>query len=150
MERTFIAIKPDAVQRGLIGQIIERFERKGFKIIALKMMQSTRELAEKHYEEHKGRDYFERLVEFIVSGPIVAMVIEGDNAVAVARRMMGSTKPQEAEVGTIRFDLAQVKEMNIIHGSDSANNAKREIGVFFSEAELIDWEHNAERWLYEK
>ncbi len=149
MERTFVAIKPDAVQRGFIGQIIERFERKGFKIVGLKMLLPTRELAEKHYEEHIGREYFERLVAFIISGPLVAMVVEGNNAISVVRRMMGSTKPQEAEVGTIRFDFAQVKEMNIIHGSDSVNNAKREIDVFFKEDELIDWHHDVERWLYE-
>ncbi len=150
MDRTFVAIKPDAVQRGFIGQIIERFERKGFKIVGLKMLKPTRELAEKHYEEHIGRDYFERLVAFMISGPVIAMVVEGKNAVSVVRRMVGSTKPHEAEVGTIRFDFAQVKEMNIIHGSDSIENAKREIDVFFREDELVDWHHDLELWLYEK
>ena len=135
-ERTFIAIKPDGVKRNLIGRIITRFEEKGYKIIGLKLLLPTLELAEKHYEEHKGKPFYPRLINYITSGPIVAMVIEGDNVIAESRRMMGSTRPEEAEAGTIRFEYAICKEYNIIHGSDSVESAEREIGIYFKPEEL--------------
>ena len=140
MERTFIAVKPDGVKRGLIGNIIERFERKGYKIIAMKMLQPTREIAEKHYAEHVGKPFYERLIWYITSGPIVAMVIEGENVVQGARHIMGATRPDEADVGTIRADFAQKMEYNIVHGSDSVENAEREIGIYFTADEICrEW-----------
>ncbi len=140
MERTFIAVKPDGVKRGLIGNIVERFERKGYKIIAMKMLQPTLEIAEKHYEEHVGKPFYNRLINYITSGPIVAMVVEGDNVVKGARHIMGSTKPDEAEVGTIRADYAQTTEYNVVHGSDSVESAEREIGIYFKPEEICrDW-----------
>ena len=132
MERTFIAIKPDAVQRGLIGEILQRFEKKGFKIIGLKFVQLDRETAEKHYAEHVGKPFYEKLVRFITSGPIVVMAVKGKNAVEVSRRMMGATDPSKADVGTIRADFAQILERNVIHGSDSKESAEREIKIHFN------------------
>ena len=140
MERTFIAVKPDGVKRGLVGNIIERFERKGYKIIAMKMLQPTKELAAKHYEEHFGKPFYNRLINYITSGPIVAMVVEGNNVVKGARHIMGSTKPDEAEVGSIRADFAQTMEFNVVHGSDSVDSAEREISIYFSPEEICrDW-----------
>ncbi len=140
MERTFIAVKPDGVKRGLVGQIVSRFERKGYKIIAMKMLQPTLEIAAKHYEEHVEKPFYNRLINYITSGPIVAMVVEGDNAVAGARHIMGSTKPDDAEVGTIRADFAQSKEYNVVHGSDSVASAEREIAIYFKPEEVCaDW-----------
>lgn len=150
MERTFVAIKPDAVQRGLIGEIIRKFEKKGFKIIGIKFMHIDEDTAQRHYGEHKEKPFFEKLVKFITSGPIVAMVIEGNNAIAAARKLMGKTDPKEADPGTIRADYAQTKERNIVHGSDSSESAKREISIFFNESEIIDnWHRDIHDWLYE-
>ncbi len=150
-ERTFIAIKPDGVKRNLIGRIITRFEEKGYKIIGLKLLQPTMELAEKHYEEHKGKPFYPRLIEYITSGPIVAMVIQGPNVIAESRRMMGSTKPEEAEAGTIRFEYAINKEYNIIHGSDSPQSAEREIKIYFKDEELCpNWTTMLEMIMDEK
>lgn len=140
MERTFIAVKPDGVKRGLVGNIVERFERKGYKIIAMKMLQPTQEIAAKHYAEHVGKPFYNRLINYITSGPIVAMVVEGDNVVKGARHIMGSTKPDEAEVGTIRADFAQTMEYNVVHGSDSVESAEREIAIYFKPEEICrDW-----------
>lgn len=140
MERTFIAVKPDGVKRGLVGNIVERFERKGYKIIAMKMLQPTQEIAVKHYAEHVGKPFYNRLINYITSGPIVAMVVEGDNVVKGARHIMGSTKPDEAEVGTIRADFAQTMEYNVVHGSDSVDSAEREIAIYFKPEEICrDW-----------
>lgn len=136
MEKTFVAIKPDAVKRGLIGKIIERFENKGYKIIAMKMLQPTLELAQKHYQEHLGKPFYDNLIKFITSGPIVALVLEGDDVILGTRHLMGSTKPNEAEVGTIRSDFAQSKEFNVVHGSDCAASAEREIAIYFKPEEL--------------
>ncbi len=135
-ERTFIAIKPDGVKRNLIGRIITRFEEKGYKIIGLKLLLPTLEHAEKHYAEHKGKPFYPRLIKYITSGPIVAMVVEGPNVIAESRRMMGATRPEEAEAGTIRFEFAVNKEFNIIHGSDSKESAEREIAIYFKEEEI--------------
>ena len=135
-ERTFIAIKPDGVKRNLIGRIITRFEEKGYKIIGLKLLLPTLEHAEKHYAEHKGKPFYPRLIKYITSGPIVAMVIEGPNVIAESRKMMGATKPENADAGTIRFEYAICQEYNIIHGSDSPESAEREIAIYFKEEEL--------------
>lgn len=150
MERTFVALKPDSVQRGLIGEIIQRFEKKGFKIVGLKFVQLDRQTAEKHYEEHLGKPFFEKLVTFITSGPIVAMVLQGVNAVEAVRKMMGSTDPKNADIGTIRADLAHTKERNIIHGSDCVLSAEREIKIHFNESELVfGWQRATDDWLIE-
>ncbi len=151
MQRTFVAIKPDAVKRELIGEIITRFERKGFKIIAMKMLHLSRKKAEAHYAEHVGKPFFENLVRFITSGPIVAMVLEGCNAIESVRKLMGKTRPDEAEEGTIRAQYAQSKESNIVHGSDCPESAKREIELYFTEEELCtNWETISEIILREE
>ena len=139
-ERTFIAIKPDAVQRGLIGKIISRIEEKGYKIVALKMLQVTLEQAAKHYEEHFGKPFYPNLVKFITSAPIVAMVVEGRNVIAGMRQIMGKTNPADADIGTIRGDFSPEMSFNVIHGSDGPESAKREIAIYFNENEICgDW-----------
>ncbi|HTG71818.1 MAG TPA: nucleoside-diphosphate kinase [Candidatus Udaeobacter sp.] len=147
MERTFLMIKPDGVQRGLIGEIVSRFERKGLQLSAAKFMVISRELAERHYEEHKGKGFYEPLLDFIVSGPVFAMVWQGDNVIALSRALIGKTDALDAFPGTIRSDLAVHTNFNLIHGSDSAANAEREIGIFFSKEELVDYEHTIQRWI---
>ncbi|MEF8879567.1 MAG: nucleoside-diphosphate kinase [Candidatus Thermoplasmatota archaeon] len=148
-ERTFVMIKPDAVQRGLIGEIIKRFERKGLKLVAMKMLSVDRALAEEHYGVHKGKPFFEPTVEFITSSPVVAMVIEGENAIGLVRNMMGETDPSEASMGTIRGDFGQFIGRNIVHGSDGEDTAEFEIGLWFDEDELVDYERIDETWLKE-
>ncbi len=149
MERTYLMVKPDGVQRGLAGEIIARFEKKGFKIAALKMLRISRELAEKHYGEHVGKPFFENLVGFITSGPVVAMVIEGKDAISAAREMMGATNPLKALPCTIRGSYGIDIGRNIIHGSDSPESAQREIALFFKEEELIDYSRAVDCWIYE-
>lgn len=149
MERTYLMVKPDGVQRGLAGEIIARFEKKGFKIAALKMLRISRELAEKHYGEHVGKPFFKNLVGFITSGPVVAMVIEGKEAISAAREMMGATNPLKALPGTIRGSYGIDIGRNIIHGSDSPESAQREIALFFKEEELIDYSREVDCWIYE-
>ncbi len=149
VERTFVAIKPDGVQRGLIGEILIRFEQKGFKLIGLKQITASRELAEKHYGVHRDRPFFSGLVDFITSGPVVAMVWEGDGVIASARKLIGATKPLEAEPGTIRGDLAINIGRNVIHGSDGVDTAAFEIGLWFQEAELNDWIPSDQSWRVE-
>lgn len=136
IEKTLILLKPDAVIKGVCGQIIERFEKRGFKIVALKMLQLTKEQAEVHYQEHKGKPFFQELVNFIISGPLIAMVISGENAIKASRNMMGSTNPIDALAGTIRGDFALNVRNNMIHGSDSLVSAEKEIKYFFTESEL--------------
>jgi nucleoside-diphosphate kinase len=148
-ERTFALIKPDGVKRGLVGEIIGRFEKKGLKIVAIKTVQVTRELAEQYYQEHMGKPFFEGLMSYITSGPSVAMVLEGKDAVAVVRKMMGVTNPAQAEPGTIRGDLAMFTGRNVIHGSDSPVSAGREIALFFKREELHDYARADEGLLYE-
>ncbi len=131
LENTLVLIKPDGVKRGLIGEIISRFEKKGFKIVNMKMLQMTKALAEDHYAEHKGRPYYDRLIEYITSGPIVAMVLEGDDAVNIARIMIGKTSPSESLPGTIRGDFSMNVTVNVIHASDSIESAEKEIKRFF-------------------
>lgn len=136
MERTFIAIKPDGVKRGFIGKILQRFEDKSYKIIGLKMINVTDKQAQAHYAEHEGKDFYQELIEYITSGPIIAMVLEGHNVIAGARHIMGKTNPDEADVGTIRGDFSQVKQYNTVHGSDCKDSAEREIAIYFKEEEL--------------
>ncbi len=149
MERTLILIKPDAVQRGLAGEIISRLERRGLKFVALKLMQVDDSLARRHYAEHEGKPFLESLVGFITSSPLIAAVLEGPNAITAARTMMGKTNPQEAAPGTIRGDFAVYIQYNLIHGSDSPESAKREIELFFDEAEIVSWERSTDGWLQE-
>lgn len=148
MERTFIIIKPDAVQRGLIGEIIQRFERRGFKIIAMRLKQVDDALARRHYAEHEGKVFFQGLVHFITSAPVVAMVVEGTNAVASVRQMVGSTKPSEAAPGTIRADYAIEIGRNLVHASDKPETAEREIALWFGE-ELVSWQRAVDPWVSE-
>jgi len=137
IQRTFVMIKPDGVKRRLVGEIISRFEKRGLNIIGLKMVQMDRSIAEKLYEEHKGKSFFEELINYVTSGPVVCMEVEGDEAVSVVRKMIGNTDPKEAPPGTIRGDYALSKAENVIHASDSEEKAKREMSIFFSEDELI-------------
>jgi len=148
-EKTFIAIKPDGVQRGFISEIIGRFERKGFKLVALKQLIPSKELAQKHYGVHKERPFFNDLVDFISSGPVVAMVWEGEGVISSARKMIGATKPLEAEPGTIRGDLAVNIGRNIIHGSDSPDTASFEINLWFNNEEICDWNPSDSIWRIE-
>jgi nucleoside-diphosphate kinase len=148
MERSFVMVKPDGVQRELVGEIIRRFERKGVKIVGLKLMVISKELANKHYEIHYGKPFFDDLIEFITSGPVVAMVMEGENVVAIIRKMIGATKPGDAELGTMRGDFVLDAGQNIIHASDSLENALREISLFFLPGELIDYNLAIKDWIY--
>ncbi|MHA1168194.1 MAG: nucleoside-diphosphate kinase [Candidatus Hodarchaeales archaeon] len=148
MERTFLMIKPDAVQRGLIGEVIRRIENKGLKIIGLKMCQLDNATAKKLYNVHEGKVFYEGLVNFITSGPVVALAIEGDNSIATVRKMLGSTKSFMAEAGTIRGDFGLITQKNIAHGSDSPERVIYEMGIFFSDEELVDWDRNMDRWIY--
>ncbi len=148
-ERTFALLKPDSVQRGLAGEILSRFEHRGLKIVGLKLMRVSRHLAESYYAEHKGKPFYEPLMAYITSGPVVAMVLEGDGAVAIVRKMMGKTNSAEAEPGTIRGDFALTIGRNVIHGSDSPESAKREIGFFFKAEELQEYRRIDEAWLRE-
>lgn len=135
MERTFVAIKPDGVKRGLIGEIIKRFEQKSYKITALKMLNVTPEMAAKHYEEHYGKPFYPRLIKFITLAPVVAMAVEGENAIAGVRHIVGATNPDNADVGTIRADFSSLASTNLIHASDSLESAKRELAIYFNENE---------------
>jgi nucleoside-diphosphate kinase len=149
-QRTFVAIKPDGLERSLVGDIIHRFERRGLKLVGLKLMKVPPKLAEDHYGEHKGKPFFAGLVKHITSGPIVAMVLEGKNAIALARHTIGATNPQEANPGSIRGDLAVDIGRNIVHGSDSPESAAREIALFFSEQELLPtYEKCSHKWTWE-
>ncbi|WP_168119155.1 nucleoside-diphosphate kinase [Paenibacillus sp. HB172176] len=147
MEKTFLMIKPDGVQRGLIGEIISRFERKGLQLQAAKFMILSEELAEKHYEEHKGKSFYEPLLSFITSGPVFAMVWSGDNVIALTRALIGKTDAIDAAPGTIRSDFAVHTNFNLIHGSDSIQNAEREINLYFKPEELVAFEHTIQRWI---
>jgi nucleoside-diphosphate kinase len=149
MQRTLVLVKPDGVQRGLVGEIIGRLERRGLKLISLKLMQISRELAARHYAEHQGKPFYNGLLAFITSGPVVAMIWEGREAVTVVRSLMGSTDPLKAAPGTIRGDLALDLGMNLIHGSDSPARAEAEMALFFNGAELHEYERTADRWIRE-
>ena len=149
LERTFLAIKPDGVQRKLVGEIIRRFEAKGFTLVGLKILNVSRELAEQHYDVHKERPFFAGLVEFITSGPVVAMVWEGEGVVASARKIIGATNPLTAEPGTIRGDFGVNIGRNLIHGSDAIETAQREIALWFKEEEIANWEPTLMSWTRE-
>lgn len=149
MEQTLVLIKPDGVQRSLIGEIVTRLERRGLKLRGMKFMQMTRELASVHYEAHVGKPFYPGLVDYITSGPIVAMVWEGNSAIQIVRNTMGVTKPVEAAPGTIRGDFAVEIGRNLVHGSDGVESAAREMSLFFTPEELVDWQRDAERWIRE-
>ena len=146
-QRTLVLLKPDAINRRLVGEIISRFEKKGLKIVAMKMLWMSRKMAEKHYEVHRGKSFYESLLDYITSGPIVAMVLEGEEAIAVVRRMMGKTNGVEAEPGTIRGDYALSVQNNLVHGSDSPESAEREIKLFFTEQEIMEYRLIDEIWI---
>jgi nucleoside-diphosphate kinase len=148
-EHTFAMIKPDAVQRGFIGEIINRFEKKGIKIVAMKMVAVDRSLAEKHYGIHKGKPFFEPTVQYIISSPVVAMVLEGVNVIEMVRSMTGATDPQKAAMGTIRGDFGQFIGRNIIHASDGKDTAKFEINLWFTSKEIAEYTRVDEEWLTE-
>lgn len=149
MERTLVLIKPDGVQRGLIGPIIERLERRGLKLLGLKFMQMSRSLAEQHYGVHREREFYNDLVNYIVSGPIVAMVWEGKDAIQTVRTTMGTTNPANAAPGTIRGDFGVEIGRNLVHGSDGPESAAGEVALFFSEDELVTWERVTDKWIRE-
>nr|WP_286207260.1 nucleoside-diphosphate kinase [Thermomicrobium sp. CFH 73360] len=142
-----IIVKPDAVQRGLIGEVLRRLEQRGLRFVGLKLMQIDRKLAEQHYAEHRGKPFFQELLEFITSGPVVVGVVEGPRAIEVTRKTMGATDPAKAEPGTIRGDLALTIGQNVIHGSDSPERAAYEIGLFFRDDELVSYERAIDRWI---
>ena len=148
-QRTFVMIKPDAVQRGLIGDIITRFEQKGIKLVAMKMVSVSKELAEKHYGIHKGKPFFKPTVDYITSSPVIAMVLEGINAIDMVRGMMGKTNPQDAAMGTIRGDYGQFIGRNIVHGSDGPDTAEFEINLWFTPKEISSYKRIDEQWLTE-
>ncbi len=148
MERTFVIIKPDGVQRGLIGEIVGRFEKRGLKIAAMRFLQVSDELARKHYAVHEGKPFYAGLIEYIVSGPVVALVLEGTNAITVVRKMLGATKPAEAELGSIRADFGMEIGRNLVHGSDGPDTAASEIALWFGE-DLVGWERATDSWIFE-
>lgn len=148
MEKTFIMVKPDGVQRGLIGDVVKRFEEKGFTLVGGKLMNISTELAQEHYGEHKERPFFGELVDFITSGPVFAMVWQGENVISTARNMIGATNPSEATPGSIRGDFAVTVGKNIIHGSDSEESAEREINLFFKSEEQLNYSKQANDWIY--
>lgn len=148
LQQSFVALKPDAIQRGLTADIIHRFELKGLKLVALKMVKVDEALAAQHYAEHIGKDFYPSLVNFITSGPVIAMVWEGRDAIAVCRRVIGNTDPEKAEPGTIRFDFGQAPQRNIIHGCDSPESAVREIALYFKPEEILSgWNRDIDKWI---
>ena len=149
MEQTLILVKPDGVKRGLIGSIIQRFENRGLKLVGLKFIQMSRELAERHYSVHEGKPFYESLVAYIISGPVVAMVWEGKAAIEAARSTMGVTNPVAAAPGTIRGDFGLEIGRNLVHGSDSVENAKKEVDLFFTAGELVTWARDTDNWIHE-
>lgn len=150
MERTLILVKPDAMQRGLAGEILARFERRGLRMVGMRLLKVDKAMARTHYAEHIGKPFFNGLVTYITSCPIIAVVFEGTNAVAAARQLMGSTRPTEAAPGTIRADFGLEVGRNLVHGSDSAASAKREIGIFFAGERLASWGRDVDPWIFEQ
>src|SRR5271169_3581041 len=149
MERTLIILKPDAVQRGLCGQILDRFEKKGLQIVGMKFMRIPTSLAETHYGPHKGKPFYDGLVKFMTSSPVIVLVLEGKDAIAISRKMMGATFGSKAEPGTIRGDFGVSNSFNLVHGSDSPESASRELGLFFKPDELLEWKPALETWVYD-
>lgn len=148
MEKTFVILKPDAVQRGLVGEILGRFERRGLKIVSMKFLQVSDELARKHYAVHAERPFFAGLIQYITSAPVVALVLEGTNAISVVRSMVGATRPHEAAPGTIRADFGMDVGRNLVHASDGPETAKDEVALWFGE-NLVDWARANDPWIYE-
>ena len=147
MERTLILVKPDGVQRGLVGEIIRRFERRGLKLTAAKFMNVSQELAETHYAVHKGKPFYEGLIKYITSAPVMAMVWEGPDAIAAARQTMGATSPTQAAPGSIRHDFGILMSRNLTHGSDSVENGEKEIALWFKQEEIVAWDRSGEQWV---
>ena len=150
MERSLVLVKPDGVQRALIGEVISRLERRGLKLVAARFMQVSRELAEAHYAVHKGKPFYNGLIDYITSAPVMAMVWEGPNAVAAIRQTMGATRPWEAAPGTVRHDFALEVGRNITHASDSPENGQAEAALWFKPAELVEWGREVDKWIFEK
>ncbi len=150
MERTLVLVKPDGVQRGLIGEVTSRLEHRGLRLVAAKFMQVSKELAETHYAIHKGKPFYEGLISYITSAPVMAMVWEGPNSVAAVRQTMGSTRPTEAAPGTLRHDFALEVGRNLTHASDEPANAEKDVALWFKPEELVDWKRDVDRWIFEK
>ena len=150
MERTLVLVKPDGVQRGLIGEVIGRLERRGLRLIAAKFIQVSQELAETHYAIHKGKPFYDGLIKYITSAPVMAMAWEGPNAVAAIRQTMGATRPTEAAPGSIRHDFALEVGRNLTHASDEPANAEKEVALWFKKDELVDWKREVDQWIFEK
>jgi nucleoside-diphosphate kinase len=149
LERTLVLIKPDAMQRGLAGEVIARLERRGLKIVAIRMLKVSRPLAKQHYAEHEGKPFFAGLVDYITSSPIIAVVLEGRNAIAAARQTMGATSPTDAAPGSVRADFGLERGRNLTHASDSAASANREIALFFGDAGIVSWKRDTDPWVFE-
>ncbi len=149
IERTLVLIKPDAVQRGFIGEIITRFEKQGLKITGIKMLQMDEAMARRHYGVHEGKPFYPRLIRYITSAPVVALALEGPYAIEAVRRTMGTTNPVKADSGTIRADFAMTMEFNLVHGSDSPESAEQEVALFFSADELVEWDRAVDRWIHD-
>jgi nucleoside-diphosphate kinase len=149
MEKTFVMVKPDGVERGLIGEVIARLERRGLRLIAAKFMWVSQDLAEKHYAIHKGKPFYEELIKYITSAPVLAMIWEGPNAVAAVRQTMGSTRPTEAAPGSLRHDFALMVGRNLTHASDSVENGELEAALWFNADELVEWSREVDRWIFE-
>ena len=149
MERTLIIIKPDAVQRGLIGEIVARFERRGLRIVGMKLIQIDRDLAARHYAIHEGRPFYKPLLDYITSAPVVVMALQGTDAVKAARNTIGATNPAEAGAGSIRGDFGVEVGRNLVHGSDSVENGENEVALFFGADELVAWSRDVDRWIFE-
>lgn len=150
MERTFVMVKPDGVQRGLVGEIIQRLENRGLRLVAAKFMSVEKSLAERHYAIHEGKPFYEGLIEYITSSPVLAMVWEGPSAISAVRQTMGATNPTEAAPGSVRHDYGLEIGRNLTHASDSLENAASEIALWFSKAELVNWKRETDRWIFEK
>ncbi len=150
MERSLVLVKPDGVQRGLVGEVIARFERRGLRLVGAKFMQVSQDLAKQHYAEHEGKPFYDGLISYITSAPVMAMVWEGPNAVAAIRQTVGSTKPVESAPGTIRHDFALEVGRNLIHASDKPETGVRETALWFETEELVDWKRDVDRWVFEK
>jgi nucleoside-diphosphate kinase len=149
MERTLIILKPDAVQRGICGEILTRFERKGIQVVGIKAMRISQQLAETHYGPHKGKPFYEGLVKFMTSSPVIVLALQGKDVITISRKMMGATFGSKAEPGTIRGDFGVSNSFNLIHGSDSPEAAQRELGLFFKPDELVDWTPTIQSWVYD-
>ena len=150
MERTFVLVKPDGVQRGLIGEVTARLERRGLRLVAAKFMQVGKELAETHYAIHKGKPFYDGLISYIVSAPVMAMVWEGPNAITAVRQTMGATRPTEAAPGSVRHDFALEVGRNLTHASDTVENGEQEVALWFKKEELVEWKREVDRWVFEK